>query len=170
MEDEILDIVDDSDKVIGKDTRDNIWKRGLHHNVRVVNIFILNSEGKILLPKRTMTKKIFPGCFDFSCGEHVLSGETYDEAAIRGLKEELDIKELKLETLGKLTPSDGVGCFSTYYKVVFGGEIKNFNKDEVEKLFWFTPKELDEMLKKDESKFKGGYKQAYLKFIKNDKN
>src|SRR3989344_6571789 len=96
MHEEILDIVDDNDNVIGKDSRDSIWKRGLRHNVRVVNIFIFNKDGKILIPKRTMTKKIFPGCYDFSCGEHVFSGETYDEAARRGLFEELNLKDVEL--------------------------------------------------------------------------
>jgi len=105
MEDEeYLDIVDRNDKVVGRDTRNNIWKRGLEHNVRVVNIFVLNAENKILLPTRSMKKKIFPGCYDFSCGEHVRSGESYLEAAKRGLNEELSIKEAKIQELGKMTP------------------------------------------------------------------
>ena len=40
MAEEYLDIADEDDNVIGKDTRENIWKRGLEHNVRVVNIFV----------------------------------------------------------------------------------------------------------------------------------
>lgn len=96
MDSEYLDIVDENDKVIGKDTRKNIYIKGLEHNVRVVNIFIFNSEGKLLLPKRSMNRKIFPGCFDFSCGEHVVSGEDYYGAAKRGLEEELGIKNMRL--------------------------------------------------------------------------
>lgn len=92
MQDEYLDIVDENDNVIGKDTRENIYNNGLEHNVRVINIFVFNSEGKLLLPKKSIKSRFFPGRFDFSCGEHVVSGEDYYQAAIRGLEEELGIK------------------------------------------------------------------------------
>ncbi len=81
MPEEYLDIVDENDKVIGKDIRENIYAKGLDHDIREINIFVFNSQCKLLLPKRSMDRRIFPGCFDFSCGEHVVSGEDYNQAS-----------------------------------------------------------------------------------------
>jgi len=166
MKEEFLDIIDENDKVIDKDTRENIWKRGLEHNVRVVNIFIFNKEGKLLLPKRSMNRRIFPGCFDFSCGEHVLSGEDYYEAAIRGLREELGIENPKLTELEKLTPKDGVSCFMKIYQLNYDGEIKNYDKGGIEALFWYDLKTVKQMIKEDKHKFKRDFPTVLNWYIK----
>ncbi len=151
---EYLNIVDENDNVIDKDTRESIWKRGLEHNVRVVNIFVFNTKGKLLLPKRSMNRKIFPGCFDFSCGEHVLAGENYYDAAIRGLKEELGIVDVKLIELGKLTLEEGVNCFMKVYQLIHDGEINNYDKNGIDNLFWFDLSTVKQMVEKDKNKFK----------------
>ncbi len=157
MKDEYLDIVDEGDNVKGKDTRENIWKRGLEHNVRVVNIFIFNSKGELLLPKRSMNRRIFPGCYDFSCGEHLQAGEDYYSAALRGLKEELGITGLELVELGKIIPKQGVNCFMKVYKLVYEGEINNYDKDGIDNLFWYDLKKIKQMIKKDKNKFKADF-------------
>jgi len=125
---EYMDLVNDEDEVVGKDSRDAIYAKGLK-SYRVVNIFVFNPKGELLLPKRDSTRKIFPNCYDFSCGEHVESDETYEEAAIRGLREELNLENVELVPIGKLTPQDGVSSFMKIFKVVYAGEISP-NKDE----------------------------------------
>lgn len=155
QEDEYLDIVDENDRIISKDLRSKIKKNGLPNNrsIRVVNIFIINSSGKILIPKRSMNRTLFPGCYDFSCGEHVMAGEDYDAAAQRGLKEELNIKE-KLECLGKLTPKDGVSSFMKIYKLKYDKQIKKYDKDGIDRLHYYDLKTLKEILKQNKKKFK----------------
>ena len=157
MKDEYLDIVDKNDNVESKDTRENIWKRGLEHNVRVVNIFIFNSKKELLLPKRSMDRRIFPGCYDFSCGEHVQAGEDYYDAAIRGLKEELGIVDQKLVELGKITPKEGVNCFMKVYKLIYDGGIKNYDKKGIDNLFWYDLAIIKQMIKEDKNKFKADF-------------
>src|SRR5438309_2697499 len=88
--DELLDIIDSEDKVIAQATRGEAYKKGLLH--RAVNIFITNSDKKILLQQRSSKKLKFPLFWDLSVGEHVKPGEDYIQAAKRGLKEELNIK------------------------------------------------------------------------------
>ncbi|TSA56489.1 NUDIX domain-containing protein [bacterium] len=154
MKDEYLDIVDENDNVKSKDTRENIWKRGLEHNVRVVNIFIFNSKKELLLPKRSMDRRIFPGCYDFSCGEHVQAGEDYYDAAVRGLKEELGIVDQRLVELGKITPKEGVNCFMKVYKLTYDREINNYDKKGIDNLFWYDLAIIKKMVKEDKSKFK----------------
>jgi len=167
MTEEYLDIVDENDNVIGKDTRENIWKIGLEHNVRVVNIFVFNTKGELLLPKRSMNRKIFPGCFDFSCGEHVLAGENYYDAAIRGLKEELGITNVEILELVKLTPKKGVNCFMKVYQVIYNSKIVNYDKNGIDALFWYDLETIKQMVKKDKKIFKADFPVVLDWYIKN---
>ncbi len=168
MKDEVLDIVNEHDEVIRKDKRINIVKQGLKkgESIRVVNIFIFNSRGKLLVPKRSLDRLIFPGCYDFSCGEHVESEEDYYVAAIRGLKEELNIENIKLQELGKLGPKDNVSNFMKVYKLIYDGPINNYDKKGINKLYWFNLQEVKKMLKETPKEFKGDFKQLFEKYIK----
>ena len=75
--DEILDLVDRDDRVIGQVRRsetDDIC------NVRVINVFLRDSQRRLWIPRRTAQKRAFPQCLDMSVGGYVSSGESYDEA------------------------------------------------------------------------------------------
>lgn len=117
MNEEWQDIVNENDEVTGRDTRENIWAKGLESKVRVVNLFVLDENENILIPVRSSKKKNWPLCYDFSCGENVVSGESYEEAIIRGIKEELGYDKLTPIEISYLTPKDGVSCFMKNYKV-----------------------------------------------------
>ena len=55
-----------------------------------------------MLKKRSMTKDPYPGYWTSSCTGHVLKAQTYEEAALRELEEELGIKvDTKLTFLMK---------------------------------------------------------------------
>lgn len=56
---------------------------------------------EVLLQKRSPEKDIFPGCYDVSAAGHLLSGEDFQETAIRELKEELGL-ETRPEELQRL--------------------------------------------------------------------
>lgn len=56
---EILDIVDESDCVIGQKKRSEIYSQGLC-NFRVVNSFVVNSLGKLWIPRRSAQNEFFP--------------------------------------------------------------------------------------------------------------
>ncbi len=157
MQDEYLDIVDENDKAVGKDWRNSIYAKGLNHNIRAVNVFIFNSDGKLLVPKRSMNRRIYPGCFDFSCAEHVSSGEDYYQAAKRGLEEELGIRDINLIELGRLTPKDGVSCFMKVYKSEYNEDITNYDKDGIDELFWYSLEEVKQIIAEDKTKFKGDF-------------
>jgi isopentenyl-diphosphate Delta-isomerase len=152
---EILDIVNQNDEVVGKDFRKNIYQNGLPKNryIRYANIFIFDADGLLLLPLRSSTKNIFPNCYDFSCGEHLFSGETYEQAAKRGAFEELGLKNIKLEFLGKLSPQDGLSGFMYIYKTLLSDKKINFNH-EVKSLHWYKIDDVIKMAKKEPSKFK----------------
>ena len=87
--DEIFDVVDDHDRVIGQAARADVHARALKH--RAVHVLLLNSRGELLVQKRALTKDTFPGRYDSSASGHLTSGEDYDTCAVRELHEELGL-------------------------------------------------------------------------------
>lgn len=89
MSDEIFDVVDDRDRVIGKQTRREVHRRGLKH--RAVHVLVFNERGEVYLQKRSFKKDTFPGAWDSSASGHLDSGETYDACAVREAREEIGL-------------------------------------------------------------------------------
>lgn len=86
---EILEIVSENNRVIGEEKRSTVHQRGLYH--RAVHVLLYNTEGELYLQKRSEKKDICPGYWDLSVSEHLKPRESYEEAARRGLQEELGI-------------------------------------------------------------------------------
>lgn len=151
MEDEYLDLVDENDKITGRKLRSEVYAESLS-NFRVVNVFLKNEEGKLWIPRRTATKRIFPLCLDVSMGGHVESGETYDQAFKRELAEELNLNadEIEWKIIGKLSPHEhGVSAFMTVYEIETR-ETPNFNPEDFVEDFWMTPAEIFQSIEKGE--------------------
>lgn len=150
-QDEYLDLVNEHDEVIGRKLRSEIYAEGLS-NFRVVNAFLVNSEGRLWLPRRSANKRIFPLCLDMSMGGHVESGETYEQAFERELEEELgiDARKTPWKLLGHLTPQENrVSAFMNVYEIK-SDEVPQFNQDDFIEYFWISPVELLERIKKGE--------------------
>ncbi|MCH8156700.1 MAG: NUDIX domain-containing protein [Nitrospinae bacterium] len=89
--DEIFDVVDADDRVIGRASRREVHANGLMH--RSVHILVFNSRGELFLQKRSPDKDENPGLWDTSAAGHVDSGEDYPASAQRELQEELGLTE-----------------------------------------------------------------------------
>jgi 16S rRNA (adenine1518-N6/adenine1519-N6)-dimethyltransferase len=87
--DEIFDVVDGHDQVIGREFRREIHRQGLLH--RAIHIFWLRGDGQLCLQRRSYAKDNCPGLLSTSCAGHVDSGEDYLTAAVRELREELGV-------------------------------------------------------------------------------
>jgi isopentenyldiphosphate isomerase len=146
-QDELLDLVDDTDTIIGVMGRNEVYTHGLH-NFRVINVFIKNSANQLFIPRRQSHKRLFPLGLDVSCGGHVTSGETYDEAFRKEVSEELNLNAdaENYRILGKLTPhQDGVHAFMTVYEI-FSDTTPDYNSHDFIEHFWLTPTEIMERL------------------------
>ncbi len=88
-QDELFDVVDDRDQVIGQATRREVHARGLKH--RAVHIWLVNPRGELFVQKRAGSKDAHPHKFDSSASGHLAAGEDYDVAARRELHEELGL-------------------------------------------------------------------------------
>lgn len=148
--DEILDTVTIDDETVGTIKRGelrSIFAPGQNVYVRYSCCFVRNSEGKLWIPRRTATKKIAPNGLDFSAAEHVQSGESYAQAAVRGLDEELNIQvsETELHFVGKVPPNDERRSFSSIY-IIDRDDVPHFNTDDFVSYEWLSPAELRERL------------------------
>src|SRR3989344_4589818 len=142
-EDEYLDLVNEKDEVIGKKLRSEVYAEHLS-NFRVVNVFLVNSDGKLWFPRRTAIKRMFPLCLDMSMGGHVESGETYEQAFERELAEELriDADKTPWKLLGHLTPQEhNVSANMNVYEIETD-TTPNYNAADFVESFWLTPQEL----------------------------
>lgn len=94
---EWFDIVDEYGNVTDRATRSQCHNgsKRLHP---VVHVHVFNSEGKLLLQKRKLTKDIQPGKWDTSVGGHIQSGESVEDALKRETLEEIGI-QIDLERL-----------------------------------------------------------------------
>lgn len=146
-QEEILDLVNENDEIIGNMPRNEVHAKKIH-NYRVINCFIKNDEGKLWIPRRQKNKRLFPSALDISVGGHVSSGETYEEAFVKEAREELniDVTKIPYKILGKLNKlSDGVSAFMTVYEIE-SNDVPNYNPEDFTEYYWLTPKEIFERL------------------------
>lgn len=136
--DEIFDVVNEADEVIGCEKRGEVHRLGLRH--RAVHVLVFNSRGEIFLQKRSMSKDTFPGAWDSSASGHLDAGEDYDVCAIRELREEIG---LNLEKCPKrLFKIDA--CLETGQEFVWVYRCENegpfmLDPEEIERGDWFAP-------------------------------
>lgn len=121
MADELMDVVDSQDRVVGQKYKHEIYALGLK-TFRVVNAFIENSRKEVLFPRRSMDRRIFPGGMDMSVGGHVRAGESYLEALFRETGEECAIDlagpGVSYELIAKLSPFESpVSAFMHFYVI-----------------------------------------------------
>lgn len=165
---EFFDIVNEKDEIVGKirENEQNIVKPS---QLRFINIIIINKDNMIVVPKRSSNRKIFPNCYDFSVGGHVNSGENYDEAAYRELKEELGIENVKLQEVAYFSPfSSNSNTFQKVYLLKYDSEICNYDRDGIERIYYKSKQEIQELMKNEPSLFKTDYFVVMEYFFNNN--
>lgn len=97
--DELFDLVDEEDRVIGQVRRGDAHRDPSRIH-RSTQILVFAGDGRIVLQRRSRSKDMFPGSFCASASGHVASGEDYLTTARREITEELGISP-PLEFAGK---------------------------------------------------------------------
>ena len=142
VSDELLDVVNDNDEVIGVKRRGEIHAEGLMH--RAVHILLFNSQGELFLQKRSLSKDEQPGKWDSSAAGHVDTGEAYLDCACREIDEELGIVvDQPLQALFKLPATRYTGnehCM--IYRYCFDGQLV-LQADEIDDGEWVDPATMD---------------------------
>jgi len=137
MSEEIFDVCNERDEVIGQNTRAEVHRLGLRH--RAVHVLVFNSRGDVFLQKRSMTKDTFPGVWDSSASGHLDAGEDYDVCAVREMREELGIvAERSPERLFKINACNETGQEHVWvYKYQCEGPFC-LHPEEIEGGDWFS--------------------------------
>jgi len=164
---EYLDIVNESDEVTGRDTRENVHKN--HQIHRGIHVLILNSGGDVLVQKRSMKKADRPGYYDASVGGQVSSGEPYEQSAKRETEEELGFVPLKLEWVCDYNAyskrqKEKRRLFTCYSDGPF-----EIDKEEVESVEFWPVEKIQKEIEKGEKKFTDGFKISFSKYLENKK-
>lgn len=151
-----VDVVDQTDQVIGTDHIQVVRQKGLRH--RYVRTLLQDKEGHFLLQLRGPKNFIYPNCWDFSSAGHVDPGESYESAAARELFEETGIINLDLHeteyysTDEKYDSQNLLRLNKTFSAVISRGTLLKRESGEVSQLRWFSPDELSRLVFEDELK------------------
>ena len=92
---ELVDVVDDDDRVVATVTRARVRAERLQH--RTVFIVVRRTDGRLLVHQRSAAKDIWPSAWDIAVGGVVAAGEAWDVAAARELAEEVGIDGVPLD-------------------------------------------------------------------------
>jgi isopentenyldiphosphate isomerase len=141
MSDEIFDVVNERDEVVGQNARREVHRLGLKH--RAVHVLVFNKRGEVFLQKRSMVKDTFPGAWDSSTSGHLDAGEDYDACAVRELREEIGLRvERPPVRLFKLEARVETGCeFVWVYRQESEGPFV-LHPEEIETGGWFAPEKV----------------------------
>lgn len=155
--DELLDIVNDEDIIIGQEMRSAVHQLGLQH--RGAHVFLYTEDGKMLVQKRSADRAASPSALDCSVSEHVKAGESYLEAAMRGMKEEMGVDGIEIKPLVKFRMNYGINDneISTLYEGVVDPARVKFDPVEIEEIYYFSLDELREMVNTGSVQFCGWF-------------
>lgn len=146
-EKEILEVVDKRGCVVGAAPRKGVHgdNRLLH---RVVHVLVCDSKNRLLLQKRSRSKRVAPGKWDTSVGGHVDCGESIEAAMYREMEEELGIRPQSLQFAYQYIHSNDFESELVFtYTCQYEGLIV-FNPEEIDAVKFWGMKEIEDHLGK----------------------
>ena len=156
MAEEIFDVVNERDEVIGQAPRREVHRLNLRH--RAVHILLFNQLGEVFLQQRSLAKDNWPGDWDSSSSGHLDSGEDYDACCLREIAEELGValpfvpsRVLKLEA----SPETGWE-FCWVYRAEHEGPFV-LQPSEVRGGAWFTPAAVNDWIERRPQDFASAF-------------
>ena len=136
--DEIFDVVDSENNIIGKAPRCEVHSKSLMH--RSSHILVFDLQLNLFLQKRSLNKDENPGLWDTSAAGHVEVGEDYLHCAKRELEEELGlVNESLTEVMCIRAQSKTLWEHVRVYKCITDSNIIVNNLEISEGRYWKLP-------------------------------
>ncbi|WP_374224661.1 isopentenyl-diphosphate Delta-isomerase [Streptomyces sp. ISL-99] len=122
----LLELVDEQGRTIGVAEKLSAHQApGQLH--RAFSVFLFDTEGRMLLQQRALSKYHSPGVWSNTCCGHPYPDERAEAAAARRVAEELGLDDFSLEPAGTVTyehPDDISGLVEKEYNHLFVGVVK----------------------------------------------
>jgi len=157
MSEEIFDVVDENDVVVGQASRREVHRRDLRH--RAVHVLIFNHRGEVFLQQRSLSKDNWPGVWDSSSSGHLDAGEAYDACCLREVGEELGLDLASVpDRLFKLEATTETGWeFCWVYRAAHEGPFV-LQPSEVRGGAWFPPQAVTEWIARRPEDFASAFR------------
>ena len=164
---EILEVVDRKNNVIGLEKRSVIHEKNLLH--RSVNLVSVNDQGHVIISKRSPDKDQYPGCWSFIAAGHMKPKENPIDSLLREIHEELRL-EVDPEYITVLPAEEKSGNHFAY--IYFSKLSKplssiRFNKKEVSNIRELKVKDLLKEIKECPESFSPAFVRAFLWLVDN---
>ena len=167
MSEEIFDIVNEADEVVGQAPRSVVHQKNLLH--RAVSIFVIKPDGRLLLQLRSDSKDQYPCCYTSSASGHVDAGEDYEHAAIRELREELALTS-PIEYLAKFPAGPETAFeFTVLYRTVTDDE-PTLDPDEIDSAEFLELDDIAAKVARNPEKFTPPFRVLFDWYYKSVRN
>jgi isopentenyldiphosphate isomerase len=144
--DHLVEVIDKNNRPLAVLSKRTVHRQLLLH--RSVQVLVFNPERKIYLQKRNANKQFFPGRWDISARTHPRAGESTFDAAVRALREELNLEIEHPQFVRELPAGPETG----FEHVALFEVTKNTlpivpGSDSVSEGFYYSPEELTCLVK-----------------------
>jgi 16S rRNA (adenine1518-N6/adenine1519-N6)-dimethyltransferase len=158
---ELFDVVDEQDRVIGQAPRSEVHRRSLMH--RAVHILAFDAAGRIWLQLRSARKDRCALMWDSSAAGHLGVGESYEACANREVREEMGIEvvprcRFKIAACQQ-TDWEHVGVYTCRVR----GAIR-FNREEIERGEFHSIGSIARWMERSEAEFASGFVRIFREF------
>ena len=159
---ELVDLYDENRIPLGRTAERHAPKGPGEHRI-VVHVCVFDSRGRLLIQKRTLEKRIWPGLWDVTVGGGVDAGETSRQGAVREVGEELGY-DLDLIGLRPAVTVNFEGGFDDFFVVTRDLDLGDLRlqKEEVSDVRWATLEETLAMLENGQFI---PYPPSFLRFL-----
>ena len=161
--DELFDVVNAENRVIGRAPRREVHARNLLH--RAVHVLIHDHDGHLFLQRRSPLKDTFPGCWDSSCSGHLDAGEDYETSARRELLEELGFSSATFPLRPVVLLEAGGETGHEFIQVYLLGPTSGpflLNPEEITEGRWVAAAGLDDAIAQEPDSYAGALRHLWM--------
>lgn len=171
MQEELLQIYDESGNVIEPLPRSVVHERPVKHWHGVVNVWLVNKAGHLMVSLRSKSVSGNPGKWQTYFGGHVPAGKSHLETVAKELSEEvglnIDLMKINLIDKGKAENEDHLHFYESYAYLFNGnpGDLK-FTDGEVVEAKWMSMDEYEQALTEQPEQWCNGCNKKNQELIK----